>query len=100
MNESGFLKNERPNEYELRFSIEGEVRLTINANSLEHATEQAREMLDEDDFGLELDEVFRVKVDRVYKSCPMYLVTRNGRAMQVSSLEEGDKPRKPDERGF
>ncbi|NEK15713.1 hypothetical protein [Rhizobium leguminosarum] len=100
MSEREFLRNERPNEYELRFSVEGQVRLTVKAESLEDAMAQARAMVDEDDFGLELDDVFHVKVDRVRKSCAMYLVTRDGRPMQVSVLEEHDKPRQPDESGF
>lgn len=95
-----FLKNERPNEYEARFKVEGEVRVTIKAESLEDAQSKAEAMMDEKDFGRELDDTHYVDIDHVWKSVPMFLVTRDGTTMQVSRLAEGDMPREADERGF
>lgn len=100
MNEVDFLKNERPNEYEVRFRIDGEVCVTINAASENEAKEKAQAMLEDNDFGLELDAVIDAKVQYVWKSPAMYLVTRDGWAMQVSRLREGDLPRQPTDRGF
>jgi hypothetical protein len=97
---SAFNINNRPREYEAVFEIEGELRVSIEAASPEEASNKAKQMLDEGDFGLELDEVTHAKVYRIRKRPPMFLVTREGRAMQVSVLELGDEPREPDERGF
>lgn len=99
-NPADFSVNERPNEYEVRFAIRGEVRLTINAGSKEEAQQKAQAMLDDEDFGLELDGVDEARVDYVWKSQRMFRVTRDGKAMQVSRLDAGDLPREPDERGF
>ncbi len=95
-----FLKNERPNEYEARFTVTGEILLTIKADSLEDAQAKARSKLEDDDFGSELDDVGDVRVNHVWKSVPMFLVLRDGKVMQVSRLAEGDLPREPTERGF
>lgn len=95
-----FSVNQRDGEYELLFRIEGTVGLTINANSLEEAKEKARAMIDEDDFGFELDEVDDARVVKVYKTQPMYRITRNGKRMQTSRLQPGDEPREPDDQGF
>lgn len=83
---SSFLTSERPNDYEARFAIEGEVRVTSKASSPEEAQAKAYAMLNDDDFGRELDEVLSVKLERVQKSCKMYLVMRGGRPIQVSHL--------------
>lgn len=93
-NPADFSVNERPREYEVRFKVEGEVRLTIEADSLEDAKAQARTMMEDDDsFGSEIDDVHEVTVDHVWKSPPMYRVQRGDRTMQVSKLEPGDMPR-------
>lgn len=100
-NPADFSVNERPTEYEVRFAIRGEVRLTIHASSKVEAQQKAQAMLDDDeDFGLELDGVDEARVDYVWKSQPMFRVTRDGRPMQVSRLDVGDLPREPDDRGF
>lgn len=100
IDEAAFLKNERAGEYEARFTVRGEVRMTIKADSLDAAKAVASDKIEDDDFGLELDDVTDVRVDRVWKSQTMFLVTRDGKPWQVSRLEEGDLPRQPDERGF
>lgn len=97
---SAFLTNERPNEYEARFAIEGEVRMTFNASSPEEARAKADAMLKDEGFGSELDEVISAKLERVQKSRALYLVMRDGRPMQVSHLIEGDEPRQPDSHNF
>lgn len=100
IDESQFSKNERPNAYEARFAIRGEVLVTITADSAEDAKAKAEAMLDDEDFGLELDDVTDASVDYVWKTPAMFRVTREGRTMQVSRLEEGDTPREPNEYGF
>jgi hypothetical protein len=100
MNASDFQQNERPNEYEVRFRVEGEISVTIKADSLDDARAKAQVMADDEEFGLDLDQAEDVSIARVWKSQPMFLVTRDGKSMQVSRLEDGDLPREPDERGF
>lgn len=95
MNEDEFLRNERPNEYEVRFRVEGEISVTIKAESLEDAQVKAQAMAEDEEFGHELDQVEDIDIARVWKSQPMFLVTRDGKAMQTSHLKEGDLPRKP-----
>ena len=100
MNKELFKVNERPDEYEATFSIEGEVSLTIKAESLEAAKAKAQAMLDDEEFGHELDSVEMADVRRVFKTPPMFLVLREGKVMQVSRLMEGDEPREYTESGF
>lgn len=100
IDETKFHKNERPNEYQACFKVEGEVRVTINADSLEEAEAKAAAMTDDEDFGTELDDVEWVDVRHVRKTPPMFLVTRDGQNFQVSRLSEGDEPREPTETGF
>lgn len=100
MDASEFLKNEKPREYEARFSVSGEVRVTIMADSKEEAKAKAEAMLDDEEFGVDLDEVSDASLAWISKAGPMFLVTRDGRRMQVSHLQDGDQPRQPDERGF
>jgi hypothetical protein len=95
-----FSADTREGEYEARFRVTGEVHVQIKASSLEDARRQAFAMLDDERFGLELDGVDEVEVDRVFKAHTMYRVIREGREMQVSHLLPGDLPRDPDERGF
>lgn len=97
---SAFATNERPDEYEARYTVTGEVRMTFKACSPEVAQAKADAMLNDDEFGIELDEVLSARLERVQKSCKLYLVTRDGRPMQVSHLIEGDEPRQPDSHGF
>lgn len=97
MDASIFIKDERPREYWARFRIEGEVQVMILAESLDEAIEKAGAMLAEDGFGRQIDEVACSEVEHVWKGQPMYLVTRNGREMSVSRLQEGDIPREPNE---
>jgi hypothetical protein len=102
-NPADFSVFERPNEYRVTFRVAGEVTRTISADSEADAIRKAAEMADriaegEDD--AELDEVFDVGRPDVRKTPPMFRVTRNGQAMQVSRLQAGDLPREPDERGF
>jgi hypothetical protein len=97
---SAFLKDEKPGEYDVTFRMEGTVYRTVKAESLEAAQREAERLLDDEDFGLELDQVDKGRVSHLTKTRPMYLVTRNGRKSQVSRLEPGDEPRQPDERGF
>lgn len=100
MNPDDFLTNERATQYEARFQVEGEMHVTIHADSKEEAKAKAEAMLEDENFGMELDDVSEVKLRHIWKSPVMYLVTRDGRTMQVSRLEAGDQPRQPDESGF
>lgn len=95
-----FSVNERPNEYEARFRIEGEITAFIRADNLEDAKAKAQAMAEDEEFGHELDSVEDVDISRVWKSVPMYRILRNGKAMQTSYLVEGDLPRDPTETGF
>jgi hypothetical protein len=97
---SKFKKNERPNEYEARFSVSGYISVTFKAGSPEEAKLKAEAMLDDEEFGLELDDVSDVSLDHMMKTRPLFLVTRSGQKMQTSWLKEGDEPREADERGF
>lgn len=99
-NPENFVKNERPTEFEARFRVDGEVRVTIKADSLAEAKAKADAMLNDDDFGLELTDIASIRLSSVWKSPAMYLVTRDGRSMQTSRLQDGDEPREPDEHGF
>ncbi|MDW9823103.1 hypothetical protein GOC19_02980 [Sinorhizobium meliloti] len=99
-NKADFIADERPGEYEATFSVRGTIRVTIKAGSLEEARAKADAMTEDEEFGLELDDADDVSLDRVGKTRPMFLVTRDGRSMQVSHLQSGDLPRQPDERGF
>jgi len=99
-NPDDFTKDEKPGEYGIRFRVKGEIRLTIKAESKEDAKAQAEAMLEDEDFGLELDEVDEVRVDYVYKTPAMFRVMREGKVMQVSRLEPGDVARAPNEYGF
>ena len=100
MNETDFLTKSRPHEYEVRVRVQGEIHTTIKAESVEDAKAKAHEMIQDDEFCLDLHEVTDAEVDHVWKSPDMFLVTREGRAMQVSRLQDGDIPRQPNERGF
>ncbi len=97
---SDFLKNERPNEYEARFSVSGELCVDITASSLEEAKQKAKAMMDNEEFGYDIEEVNDVRLNHVWKKPVMFLVTRDGRKMQVSRLDDGDLPRQPDQDGF
>jgi hypothetical protein len=100
IDKSLFSVKEREGEYYATFHVEGEIRVQIKASSKEDAQAKAEAMLEDDDFGQELDEVTNADVSYVWKAQPMYRVTRDGEKMQVSRLEAGDEPREPDERGF
>lgn len=97
---SAFVVNQREGEFYARFTVTGEIIVPIKADSLDEAKQTARAMAEDEDFGTELDEAHNVDLGYVYKAAPMYLVTRDGRPMQVSHLKTGDLPRQPDERGF
>ena len=96
-----FRQNPREGEYDIVFSIEGEVRREIKAGSDEEANAIADKILDAeyDDLG-DLDEIGEIRVRSVRKRGPMFLVTRDGRAMQTNYLMPGDEPREPNEYGF
>lgn len=95
-----FLKDDKPGEYVARFTVTGEVRVTIKAESLDDAETRAWAMADSDEFGHDLDDITDVELDWVDRSPPMFLVTRDGRSMRVSHLHDGDLPRQPDSSGF
>ncbi|OJU66195.1 MAG: hypothetical protein BGO05_10130 [Rhizobiales bacterium 63-7] len=99
-NKADFSVNERAGEYRVPFVVTGSIETTINADSLEEARAKASAMTEDEEFGLELDQADYVSVDYVSACRPMYRVTREGKAMQVSHLLPGDEPRQPDERGF
>ena len=102
-NPADFSVNDKPREYEVRIRIEGEVRRTIKADSLEEAEAQAEKIADdiaEDREAAELDDVDDVEVASCRRASPMFRVMRDGKAYQVSHLKPGDLPREPDDRGF
>lgn len=99
-NPADFSVDEKPGEYRLTYRVEGEITWTITATDEADARTQAKAMLENEDFGLELDDVIDIRLDGVRKSPPMYRVTQDGKKMQVSVLSPGDIPRQPDERGF
>jgi hypothetical protein len=102
-NPADFSVNDRPREYEVRIRIEGEIRRTIKADSLEEAEAQAEKIAEdiaEDRETAELDEVDDVEVADCRRAKPMFRVMRDSAKMQVSRLSPGDLPREPDERGF
>jgi len=102
-NPADFSVNDKPREYEVHIRIKGEMRRTIKADSLEEAKAQAEEIADdiaEDRETAEIDEVEDVEVASCHRARPMFRVMRDGKAYQVSHLEPGDLPRKPDDRGF
>ena len=102
-NPADFSENDKPREYEVRIRIEGEIRRTIKADSLEEAEAQAEKIADdiaEDRETAELDEVDNVEVASCRRARPMFRVMRDGKVYQVSHLAPGDLPREPDDRGF
>lgn len=100
IDETQFVKNERSNEYDVSFRIAGYVRMTIEAASLDEARVKAAEMLEDEDLIRDLDEVSDADVSHVRKCPAMFLISRDGKPMQVSHLREGDLPRQPTEHGF
>ena len=100
IDKSSFSIVEKPTEYRARFKVEGEIRMTIEASSIDDARAKAAAMLSQGTFGEELDSVDNVAIDNVWKTAPMYRVLRDGKAYQVSHLNDGDVPREPGERGF
>ena len=99
-NPSNFSVNERSREYTARVRVSGDIMLSIQADSLEDAKRQVAEIIEDDDFGTEIDGVDDVSVDWVSKSPPMYRVLRDGDVIQTTSLRPGDTPREPNDRGF
>ncbi|MBW3243224.1 hypothetical protein KUV57_11005 [Epibacterium sp. DP7N7-1] len=102
-NPDDFSLNDKPREYEVRIRIEGEMRRTIKADSLEEAEDQAEKIADDIAEGreiAELHEVGDVAVDSCRRATPLFRVLRDGQPYQVSRLLPGDLPREPDERGF
>lgn len=97
---SQFLKNECEGDYHAEFEVHGEVYVSIKASSLEEAQAKAKAMLDDENFGHELDSVHEIEAGRIRKDPTMFLVLRDGKNMQVSHLKAGDMPRAADERGF
>ena len=99
-NPAEFSVNEKPNDYEVYFTVTGEVCVKISASNKEEATTKAEAILDDEEFGVELDRVDEARIKWVRKEPPMYRVLRDGSKMQVSHLKAGDAPRPPDERDF
>lgn len=95
-----FSVNERPREYEATFNVRGTISVTLHADSLEEAKSAAKALLDDEEFGCEIDQVDSVDLNYVFKTPPMFRVTRAGKPLQVSMLKAGDIPRDPDDRGF
>jgi hypothetical protein len=102
MNPADFSRNDREGEYTARVTVRGTLSISIKADSIEDARRQADAELEkiERDGYVEIDDIEELELDRVTKDAPMYRVIRDGKAMQVSHLDPGDRPRQPDERGF
>jgi hypothetical protein len=100
MDDSLFRKDTYPGEFEARFSVRGSVTRRIKAASAKEAEDAAWAMIEDEDDFLEVDEADDVRLDGIAPRTPMYLITRDGKSMRVSRLQEGDEPREPDERGF
>ena len=99
-NESDFSYSEKPREFTVTFDVQGAVRRTVYANSIEDARDKAGAMLEDESEEWVIDEADSVRISYVGKSPKMFRVTRGGKPMQVSRLASGDVPREPDERGF
>jgi hypothetical protein len=102
-NPADFSVNERPREYDIHIYVEGYVVHKIMADSVDEARSEAARMVEAFEDGQEIpeiDDVSRVKLDRVEKTRPLFRVMRDGQKIQVSWLRPGDLPREPDERGF
>ncbi|MFN4296752.1 MAG: hypothetical protein ACK4FB_07900 [Brevundimonas sp.] len=95
-----FEKDDRTGHWEVVITLTGEVRETVKADTKEEARAKVEKMITDGEFELMSDEVEDAKIDLLYPSWPMYLVTREGRPMQVSHVQPGDEPRQRDERGF
>jgi hypothetical protein len=100
IDKSQFKVNERSGEFYASFSVSGRITVQIKAASLEEARKKAEEMAEDEEFAAEIEDVEECNIDHVWKAPPMYLVTRDGLASQVSHLKEGDAPRDPDKHGF
>ena len=101
-NADDFIMDKREGEFDVEFSIRGTISRTIKAADLEEAKSIALAMAHDEDSDelLELDDIRDASVGCVRARRPMFLVMRNGQAMKVSHLKEGDTPRQPDERGL
>jgi hypothetical protein len=99
-NPEDFSRDEKPRQYRACFYVQGEVWMDIEADSEDEARAKAEAMAEEDGFGTDLDEVDDIDLSYVTKTSPMYRITRDDRAMQVSRLEPGDLPREPRPDGF
>jgi hypothetical protein len=102
MDHTDFAQNMREGEYTALINVSGTISISIKAESQEDAQRQAMaevERIEKERYA-ELDQIDDIELGHVRKDRPMFLVTRDGRAMQVSHLAPGDLPREPDERGF
>lgn len=102
-NPADFSVDDRPGEYVVRFSVEGEISTTIKAASQQEAEKIAEAMADaiaEGTHEAVLDDVFDVTVALCQRQMPVFRVMRDGKKMKTSHLQPGDLPRDPDENGF
>ena len=97
-----FSVNLQEGQYEAIFEVTGKLYHRITADSQKSACDQADAMMEEDSGELDLFDLDGAEVElySVRKCPPMYRITRDGQAMQVSYLQAGDLPREPDARGF
>lgn len=100
IDKSQFKVNERNGQYIVEFNVSGSIMDEIKASSLEEAQKKATYMCDNPEYVLGKGTFYDLTVSYVRKACPLYLVMRDGKMMQVSQIKEGDLPRDPDERGF
>lgn len=90
-----FLCDEQTGKFEVRFTIEGAVTEDITAEDLEDAKSKAQSRMDaieNGDDAVEFDDIFDIRM-RVDPKPPLYLVMRDGRAMRVGVVRDGDEPR-------
>lgn len=99
-NPDDFSRDDEPRKYRALFYVTGEVTVDIEADSADEAKARAERMTEEENFGLELDDVTKINIGHIYKTPPMYHVLRWGKVMRVSRLEPGDEPREPRPDGF
>lgn len=101
-----FHKHDKSGEFIVTVEVRGLVSIRLSASSIEDARNVGRDRADtmleqaEDGTMPDLDDVESIELHHVSQCPDMYSVRRDGKDMQVSSLELNDVPRDLDKRGF
>lgn len=95
---SKFHYYDQPQEYTVKLRVWGTASLTVSAASPDEARSKAEEIIDRDDFEVDLEECEDVEIDCVIKHpTRIYLVKRENYPgiSATSRLMPGDEPREP-----